>query len=193
MQYGPSIDKRRMLGLVRGTTWNGFLELNRLAFADWLPKNSESRALSVSFRIIRRNYPHVKWLVSFADATQCGDGAIYRASGFILTQIKANKTMLRMPDGSIVADKTLNHHPVKNSKWSKERGAKPLPGFQIRYIRFLDTAWVDRLAVPSIPFEKIREIGASMYRGERVRSDTSDTPGDQPGEGGAAPTLTLHR
>lgn len=32
MSYGPSMDKRKMLGLVRGTTWDGFLELNRMAF-----------------------------------------------------------------------------------------------------------------------------------------------------------------
>jgi len=39
MQFGPSLDKRKMLGLVKGTLWNEFLELNRMAFADWLPRN----------------------------------------------------------------------------------------------------------------------------------------------------------
>lgn len=32
LSYGPSLDKSHMLGLVEGTEWNGFLELNRMAF-----------------------------------------------------------------------------------------------------------------------------------------------------------------
>lgn len=90
MQFGPSLDKRKIQGLVSGTLWHEFLELNRMAFDDALPRNSESRALSVAWRLLRKNAPQVKWVVSFADATQCGDGTIYRAAGFVLTGIKKN-------------------------------------------------------------------------------------------------------
>ena len=167
MQFGPSIDKRRMLGLVKGTKWNEFIELNRMAFSEQLPKNSESRALSVAIKIMRKTYPHIKWIVSFADGTQCGDGTIYRASGFLLTAIKPNSTMLRMPDGSVVADKTLNDHPVKNTKYWKTKGAVPLPGFQLRYLYFLHKKEIENLTVPIVPFYKIDEVGAAMYRGEK--------------------------
>lgn len=34
MQFGPSLDKRKIQGLVAGTLWNEFIELNRMAFAD---------------------------------------------------------------------------------------------------------------------------------------------------------------
>ncbi|WP_442893654.1 Mom family adenine methylcarbamoylation protein [Bradyrhizobium sp. AZCC 1699] len=44
MTFDPSMDKSDILGLVRDTAWNGFLELNRLAFSEALPRNSESRA-----------------------------------------------------------------------------------------------------------------------------------------------------
>ena len=44
MQFGPSLDKRKIQGLVAGTQWHEFLELNRIAFSDKLPRNSESRA-----------------------------------------------------------------------------------------------------------------------------------------------------
>jgi hypothetical protein len=40
MQFGPSLDKRKVQGLVEGTSWNGFIELNRMAFSDRLPRNS---------------------------------------------------------------------------------------------------------------------------------------------------------
>lgn len=37
LSYGPSLDKKKIIGLVEGTTWDGFLELNRMAFDDYLP------------------------------------------------------------------------------------------------------------------------------------------------------------
>src|SRR5574337_981117 len=70
MSFGPSLDKRKIVGLVEGTGWNEFLELNRLAFTDVLPRNSESRALSVAMRLIKKYAPQIKWVISFADGTQ---------------------------------------------------------------------------------------------------------------------------
>ncbi|MGY3347096.1 MULTISPECIES: Mom family adenine methylcarbamoylation protein [unclassified Bradyrhizobium] len=101
MTFGPSMDRSNIQGLVRETPWNGFLELNRLAFSEALPRNSESRALAIAMRMIRKNYPHIGWVISFADGCQCGDGTIYRASGFVLTGIKVNKSLLRLPEGSV--------------------------------------------------------------------------------------------
>ena len=48
MQFGPSLDKRNTGRLVEGTGWNDFIELNRMAFSDRLPRNSESRAIGVA-------------------------------------------------------------------------------------------------------------------------------------------------
>lgn len=192
MQFGCSMDKRKTQGLVDGTLWNDFIELNRMAFADWLPRNSESRCLGFAMRWIRKTYPRMQWVISFADATQCGDGTIYRASGFVLTGIKVNKTILRLPDGTVVADKTLNDHPTKNARWWKARGAVPLNGFQLRYVFFLDPSARDRLTVPILPFSRIAELGASMYLGEpRAGSAASGTTDFQSGRGGATPTPAL--
>lgn len=192
LQFGSSIDKRKMIGLVEGTLWNEFIELNRMAFADWLPRNGESRCLGFAMRWLRKTYPHLKWVVSFADGTQCGDGAIYRASGFALTAIKVNKTMLRMPSGTIVADKTLNDHPVENAQYWLNRGAKPLAGFQLRYIYFLDPSARQRLTVAILPFSRIAEMGAGMYRGKpRAESAGSGTLDIQSRRGGATPTSAL--
>jgi len=76
MSFGPSVDSKRMLGLVEGTKLGEFLELNRMAFSEALPKNSESRALGIVLRILKKERPEIKWVLSFADATQCGDGTI---------------------------------------------------------------------------------------------------------------------
>lgn len=191
MQFGPPIDRRKVLPLVENTDWNNMIELNRMAFSDLLPRNSESRALSVAFRLIKKYYPNIEWVLSFSDGCQCGDGAIYRASGFVLTGIKKNTTMLLMPDGTIRADKTLNDHPTKKSGWWKKNGAKAIQGFQLRYIYFINPEARHRLTVPVLPFSKIDEIGAGMYKGKPKRVKQANS-GDQLERGGAAPTYTLH-
>lgn len=97
LQFGPSLDKRKIQGLVSDTEWHEFIELNRMAFTDALPRNSESRAIAISMRLLRQHAPQLKWVVTFADATQCGDGTIYRASGFVLTGIKENQQLYTLP------------------------------------------------------------------------------------------------
>lgn len=182
MQFGPPMSRRLVLPLVRGTKWNQMLELNRMALGDRLPRNSESRAMAVAFRMMRKHRPDIKWILSFSDATQCGDGTIYRASGFVLTGVRPNKSILLMPDGTRVTTKTLSHNPTASGRngvrAAIESGAKPLPGYQLRYIYFLDPSWRDRLTVPVIPFDKIPDA-ARMYRGKRQPVGGS---GDQPEE-----------
>jgi hypothetical protein len=196
MQFGPSTDKRRMLNVVKDTLWNEMIKLNRMAFADWLPRNGESRAIGYAFRWMKKQYPQIKWCISFADGTQCGDGTIYRASGFDLIGIKENVSLLKMPDGSIVSDKTLNNANYKvkgqSAGYWKKLGASALIGFQLKYIYFLDPTARKRLTVPILPFSEIDRRGAGMYKGKtRVRSVDSDTSTVQVEESGANPTRTL--
>ena len=162
MQFGPPIDRSKLIGLVRGSKTYNFLELNRMAFSDLLPRNSESRAISVACKLIAKNAPQVKWVVSFADATQCGDGTIYRASGFFLTGINKNKTIHLMPSGEIKAK-----HGTSKVNFA---GSKPIPGFQIRYIKIIDPAWAERLTVPVLPFSALDEAGARMYKGKKLQA-----------------------
>lgn len=197
LSFGPSIDKRRMAGLVTGSKLNEFIELNRMCLADWLPRNGESRSLAVAMRILRKRHPILKWVVSFADGCQCGDGTIYRASGFVLTGIKRNTSLLRAPDGSVVAKKTLDNTRTSDGRYMSSRAAasgfQPLEGFQLRYVYFLDPSWRQRLSVEEIPFSAIDDLGAGMYRGEKRRGKhRGDATPIQGGEGGSSPTSALH-
>jgi hypothetical protein len=192
------MDKRKVMGLVSETKWNGFLELNRMAFSSNLPKNSESRAIAISMKIIKKHLPDVEWVVSFADATQCGDGTIYRASGFVLTSIKENKQILDW-NGQIIAKKTLDNtnYPKINGKYYSrhllETGqAKPLIGHQLRYVYFLNPDARQRLTVNEIPFSEIAKQGASMYRGKRPDSVITNTSSVHDETGGVNPTSGLH-
>ena len=113
MSYGTSMQKSKIINLVKPCLWNEMLELNRMAFDEFLPKYSESRCIAISVKLLKKNAPHIKWILSYADGCQCGDGTIYRASGFKLVGLKKNKTMLKMPNGKIMADKTLNNSNYK--------------------------------------------------------------------------------
>lgn len=180
LQFGPPLDKRRLIQIVEGTGWNQMCELNRMAFADSLPRNSESRALAVACRLLRVHAPHLKWFVTFADATQCGDGTIYRAAGFLLTQIHANKSIVEAA-GERFTDVGYRTGAALRARVNRAvgipetgtgslarlmaRGGRVLPGFQIRYVKFLDPSWRARLAAPVLPYSDIGARGASMYRG----------------------------
>jgi hypothetical protein len=164
MSYGPPMDKRNVLKLVDSGVqdlnkkWNEMLELNRMAFDDYLPKYSESRCISISIKLLKKYAEQIKWILSYSDATQCGDGTIYRASGFNLTQINKNSTIYKLANGEVVAKRG-------DSKYNFE-GSKAMPGYQNRYIYLIDKSC--EITVPILPFSKIDEIGAGMYKGKKI-------------------------
>ena len=189
MSFGNSLDKSKIQNLVKDTGWNEFIELNRMAFDNYLPKNSESRCISIAIRLLKKNAPHIKWIISFADGMQCGDGTIYRASGFYLTGFSKGSMWelpeyLRKINGGGVAhrlkiqNKTspisryiLNKTNGKNltmKGYAEKFGGKVMDGYMLRYIYFIDKSCKDKLTVPILPFSKIDELNAGMYKGQRI-------------------------
>jgi len=165
LSYGASMDKRKILPLVENTKWNEMLELNRMAFDDYLPKNSESRCISISIKLIKQNAPHIKWILSYSDGTQCGDGTIYRASGFYLTGVKNNTGQrIDLKTGEVFSQVTFSaHRPNQKDYW---KTLQKLDGFQLRYIYLIDKSC--KITVPILPFSKIDELGAGMYKGKKI-------------------------
>lgn len=187
MSFGPSLDKKKIQGLVADTGWNEFIELNRMAFDDYLPRNSESRAISIALRMIRKKAPQIKWVISFADGCQCGDGTIYRASGFVLTGIKKNENSCMLPNGTTIHKMTLesngtrpreelggkSYYEITGGKYNFKKYVETvhgeiLVGYQLRYIYFIDKDAKERLTVPVVPFSEIDKIGAGMYKGKKI-------------------------
>jgi len=198
MSYGSPLDKRKVLPLVHTSAgvpvlWNAMLELNRMAFSEALPRNSESRCIAISFKLLKKNAPHIKWVLSFSDGTQCGDGTIYRASGFELTAVKKSiGDLWRLPEnlkhlsifGNVVHRMTIQTSGAIINKWaiSEFKGSVPsldkiknkyggelLDGFQLRYIYLLDKTC--KIAVPVLPFSEIDKAGAGMYKGEKITQE----------------------
>ena len=194
LSYGPSLDKAKIMKLVEDTRWDGFLELNRMAFDDYLPKNSESYCIAKTLRLIKKKAPQVKWVISFADGCSCGDGTIYRASNFILTDIRENHNLCLLPNGEKIHKMTLESNPTSprpelgGKSYSEVTGGANnfmkyveyvngtiLTGYQLRYMYFLDPKYRKKLTVPELPFSKIDEMGAGLYKGENVTQESRHT------------------
>lgn len=180
MQFGSPTVKEKMLPLVKGCKWDSLIELNRMAFSDALPKFAESRAIAMSFKWMKKNAPQIKWVISFADGTQCGHGTIYQASNFKLTQIKENGSIYKLPNGTITHQISLRvdnnpdmrkkgYSSVKEYLDKEHKGYQKLAGFMYRYIYFLDKESEKNFTGEFIPFSKIKELNIGMYKGEWLK------------------------
>jgi len=202
-QFGPSIDKRRM-GQSLGIGMNESLELNRLAIDDKLGKNAESRVLGICLRMIKKQYPFIRCIISFADACQCGDGTIYRASNFKLHSFKRNDSLFWIPGYGVIQRlvlSTARPTPVQREirkklgmpteseqRLVKALGGEPIAGYQMKYIYYFDKEL--EKSHPSIPFDKIPDE-VKMYKGTKRTKHDSNASTSQVEEGGAEPTSAL--
>jgi len=170
---------------------------NRMAFDDILPRNAESRCISQAIKLIKKNAPHIKWIISFADAAQCGDGTIYRASNFVLTGYsKTEDNFWKLPPELVALNGGAVAHRVKiqckssllskyilsrtNGKnltirgYIEKFGGEVLPGYSFRYIYFVDQSCANKLTVPTLPFSVIGELNARMYKGEALTGSSQE-------------------
>ena len=82
LQYGYAMNPASAGSVVANTEKDEYLELNRMWLDDCLPRNSESMAISYSIKYIKKKYPKIKWIQSFADERCGGFGIVYQACNF---------------------------------------------------------------------------------------------------------------
>lgn len=158
------------------------VELVRIALSKH--RTPVSRIASIAMKFLSKSNRRLRLIVSFADQSQGHHGGIYQAGNWIYSGQGATSRFW-MVRGKITHPRTVIERGGSNSitgarNMDPNASAVMVPG-KHRYLMPLDAEMRERILPMSKPYPK------------RVRSDTSDTPGDQPGEGGAAPTLTLHR
>ena len=143
--------------VVAGTAMNEYLELNRMWLDDIAPRNSESRALAASIRLIRRVRPAVKWIQSFADE-RCGlFGTVYQAAGF--TYHGEHRGVFWELDGefyhnSLVTNGRTAHMPRPSFIRANLDRATRRTLRQFRYLRFLKPRFARGCRHPVRPFPK---------------------------------------
>lgn len=82
LQFGYLKNPACAGSIVEGTTSRQCLELNRMWLSDDLPHGIASKVLSYSIKYIRRAYPEVQWIQSFADERCNKFGLVYQAANF---------------------------------------------------------------------------------------------------------------
>ena len=88
------------------------LELNRLWCYDESPKNSESFLISQGFKMLKRDKPDIKIIVSFSDTREGHLGYIYQATNWYFTGWS-------IPGGGSIVINGKEHHPKNlNNKYN---------------------------------------------------------------------------
>lgn len=157
LQYGFAMNPASAGSVVTGTALNEYLELNRMWLDDRAPRNSESRALSCSIRLIRRVRPAVKWIQSFADE-RCGlFGTVYQAAGF--TYHGEHRGIFWELDGEFYHNslatnsKSANNPRAAFLRANLDRATRHKLR-QFRYLRFLKPRFAKGCRHPMKPFPK---------------------------------------
>ena len=159
-------------------------ELVRVALAPGR-RHPTSQVVAISLKLLRRQSPGLKLVVSFADAGQGHVGTIYQAGGWLYLGT-SEQSYLRIR-GRIVHPRTVYDRYGRGGQsiaWLR-RNVDPIAERvemkpKHRYAMPLTKTLRRQLEPQALPYPK------------RGRSETSDTPGFQPGEGGATPTRPLH-
>jgi hypothetical protein len=128
-----------------------YLELNRLCLLDELPRNSETQFLSACVAEIRRLFPDVKLLFSWADGLRGKPGYVYQAAswlygGFIKSEFYAAR------DGEVLHPRLLITRYGTRSVW-KTLGLRRVFGYQFRYCKFLCSHGERKRLLAESPFD----------------------------------------
>jgi len=155
-------------------------ELVRIALKKHI--NPVSKMINISLNILKRNFPNLKIVISFADRNENHHGGIYQASNWIYNGISPNGYFYKAPNGKI-------YHPRNVSKdtWKPQISISPdicekiLKIGKHRYLYPLNKKMRKQIELLAKPYPK--KINADAHQ-----RDFSD----QEEKGGANPTHPLH-
>ncbi len=156
LQYGYAMNPASCGSVVSGTEMDEYLELNRMWLDDIAPRNSESKAISYSIKYIKRKYPKIKWIQSFADE-RCGKfGIVYQAANF--KYYGEHSAVFWTLDGVIYHNSLMTRDPSLSKSAATIQAGKDRATSetlrQFRYIYFIDKREEKKVLLEQLPFEK---------------------------------------
>ncbi len=90
ISFGPPSALETIKGLFSTLNQQGYFEIKRFAMDDICPKNSESRFIAISCKLLKK-VTKVKGIITYADSSVNHTGIIYKASGFEYKGLTAPK------------------------------------------------------------------------------------------------------
>jgi len=143
-----------------------------------------SKIVSIAVRLFKKASPGTKLIVSFADPEEGHHGGIYQAMGWkYVGKTEVGKQYFH--EGRWKHNRTLTADIFGNKPKVTPEQLKKLPvrlrTGKLRYVIALDESMTDMVNKKSLPYPKRMTCGSPK-----------GASGDQPGKGGAKPTLPLH-
>jgi len=159
LQYGFAMNAASQASVVKDTAIDEYLELNRMWLSDEIEtKYPESRAISYSIKYIKRKFPKIKWIQSFADERCGGFGIVYQACSFDF--YGGHTSTFWELDNEVFHNKAMTIKDTKKSnakekflQENKERAVK-FELRQFRYIKFLNQKWKKKCLLKQMPYVK---------------------------------------
>jgi len=157
LQYGFMMNPAAASNMVSDTGIYEHLELNRMWLSDEIEiKYPESQAISYSIKYIKRKFPKIKWIQSFADERCGGFGIVYQACSFSF--YGEHTSDFYTLDGEYVHKIALTHHADTRPLYQKIRARKDELQKeslrQFRYIKFLNQKWKKKCLLKEMPYPK---------------------------------------
>jgi len=163
-----------------------YLDIGKMCLEDAEPKNSESLFLASAIRELKKKYPALKLLYTWADAMWGKPGYIYQASnflygGFIWTDVYMTAEGKRLHPLQLQAERRARGADtlLRTLAEQKAAGWKHYWGKQFRYVRFLCSADEQEKLLKESPMKWSR-----MYPKDKdcawkvqVREGKSSSPG----------------
>jgi hypothetical protein len=163
LQYGYAMNPASCGSVVKDTAMDEYLERNRMWLSDEIEiKYPESRAISFSIKYIKRKFPKIKWIQSFADERCGGFGIVYQACSFDFygehTSTFWELENIVYHNTSMTVSKTSQRY--KNNvggcqylQINKEKATQH-DLRQFRYIKFLNQKWKKKCLLEQKPYIK---------------------------------------
>lgn len=157
LQYGYAMNPASCSSVVKDTLIDEYLELNRMWLSDEVVvKYAESQAVSYSIKYIKRKYPKIKWIQSFADERCGGFGIVYQACSF--NYYGEHSSIFWTLENEIYHNSLMTRNPKlsKSAAYlqSKKNEAKKSELRQFRYIKFLNQKWKKKCLFKEMPYPK---------------------------------------
>ena len=83
LQLGFGIRPHKKNNISKLITPDNYCEFDRMWLSDKLPKNSESKTISLLLKYIKKHYPKIKFIITYADGSVGNVGTIYKATNAI--------------------------------------------------------------------------------------------------------------
>lgn len=122
LSFGPSMNQKSTPQ--KFTDAEGMFELNRMVMDDNQPRNSESQAIGLCVRWLKKYRKDIKWLLSFSDGKEGNVGYIYQATNWVYLGYLLSDSFYDL-DGAIMHNVSVWHkykekHPDRDVKTTDE-------------------------------------------------------------------------